>query len=247
MLPSSEETQLGSKPLIAGPPVKTLSGNLRRGPWGGDHHWGWTSEALDIEPKSNQLWRSFALKEGSRETAPEQHPWLPNTGWDNPELSGHGAPPVKGLLRRYFLQTDSDPDGFWEPAPLPALAPGPICLSQVHWTFFSFVASHKVSEGALPAIVPPHPFCFRQRRSRSSILTSFTPSLFQTPQERHVSSFSLREATLKGETCYCRESFCCANQLGGILLPVHLHHNMSSSQVETVKLKLVELGYCGQL
>ena len=187
MLPSSEETQLGSEPLIAGPPVKTLSGNLRRGPWGGDHHWGWTSEALDIEPKSNQLWRSFALKEESRETAPEQHPLLPNTGWDNPELSGHGAPPVKRIIEAIL-----SPKVFWP------------------WWFLRACSSACLgSRTHLPVPSPLNLLFFRcqpqSQRGGPSCYRPPTPVLLQGAKEQEfhfdfLYPFSLSDAARK--TCF---------------------------------------------
>ena len=145
-------------------PVKTLSWNTRRSPWWGDHHWGGTTEALNIEPESHQL----------------------------SSVSGFeilDEIPQSRVVMKHL------PDGFRQPTPLPSLVPGPVCLSQVHSTLIPFVGSHKVGKRPFPAVVTPHLLCFRE--CRSFILTPLTPSLFQTSQERHVSSFSLGEATLK--------------------------------------------------
>ena len=92
----------------------------------------------------------------------------------------------------FFCPTCSHPDRLWKSTPLLALTPRAVSLAQVHRTLCSLILRlcDKICERPLSALVSPSRLGLRERGSRRHVLTCLDPPLFQTSQERHVSSFS---------------------------------------------------------
>ena len=214
-------TKVSTK-LIDFEPVETLPGNTRRSPWGCDHHWGRTSEAFNIQPESNQLWRPQICGWGFKILARGANTW------------------AASLASRYWMRYPRA-EWSWSTSCIRFSWRNVMCSPKWFWPWWFWTAYSSACLGSrirLPVPDPlPPPFFHSQpqnRRGAPSCRRLPTLALLQGGQEQvfhfdFLYPFSLSDAArktcliiqpLRGnigrsgeETCYCRESFCCANQL----------------------------------